>query len=103
MLDVHREFGGNRSVAPTVTLILGTDKNEVCFQDREIRLRKWDRYAFAQGVVWLAFEDLMRSRQRLTIPKRIVSWVDATGRRRTTQKIARHPARGEPGIAAPEL
>jgi hypothetical protein len=75
---VQREFGGNRSVAPTVTLVLGTDKNEVWFQDREIRLKKWDRYAFAQGVVWLAFEDLMPSQQRLTIAKRIVSWVDAT-------------------------
>jgi hypothetical protein len=75
---VQREFGGNRSVAPTVTLVLGTDKNEVWFQDREIRLKKWDRYAFAQGVVWLAFEDLMPSQQRLTITKRIVSWADAT-------------------------
>jgi hypothetical protein len=75
---VQREFGGNRSVAPTVTLVLGTDKNEVWFQDREIRLKKWDRYAFAQGVAWLAFEDLMPSQQRLTITKRIVSWADAT-------------------------
>ncbi len=75
---VQREFGGNRSVAPTVTLVLGADKNEVWFQDREIRLNKWDRYAFAQGVVWLAFEDLMPSQQRLTIANRIVSWVDAT-------------------------
>jgi hypothetical protein len=75
---VQREFGGNRSVAPTVTLVLGTDKNEVWFQDREIRLKKWDRYAFAQGVVWLAFEDLMPSQQGLTITKRIVSWADAT-------------------------
>ena len=75
---VQREFGGNRSVAPTVTLVLGVDKNEVWFQDREIRLKKWDRYAFAQGVVWLAFEDLMPSQQRLTIANRIVSSVDAT-------------------------
>jgi hypothetical protein len=26
---VQREFGGNRSVAPQVTLVLGADKNEV--------------------------------------------------------------------------
>lgn len=75
---VQREFGGNRSVAPTVTLVLGADKNEVSFPDREIRLKKWDRYGFAQGVVWLAFVDLMPSQQRLTIAKRAVSWADAT-------------------------
>jgi hypothetical protein len=75
---VQREFGGNRPVAPRVTLVLGANKNEVGFQGQEIRLTKWDRYAFAQGVVWLAFEDLMPSQQRLTIAKRIVSWADAT-------------------------
>jgi hypothetical protein len=75
---VQREFGGNRSVAPRVTLVLGADKNEVWFQGREIRLTKWDRYAFADGVIWLAFEDLMPSQQRLTVAKRIVNWVDAT-------------------------
>ncbi len=65
-------------VAPRVTLVLGADKNEVWFQDREIRLTKWDRYGFAQGVVWLAFEGLMPSQQRLTIAKRAVNSVDAT-------------------------
>jgi hypothetical protein len=75
---VQRQFGGNGSVAPTVTLVLGADKNEVWFQGREIRLTKWDRQAFAEGVVWLAFEDRTPSWQRLTIAKRIVSRVDAT-------------------------
>jgi len=75
---VQREFGGNRLVAPRVTLVLGADKNEAWFQDREIRLTKWDRYGFAQGVVWLAFEGLMPSQQRLTIAKRAVNSVDAT-------------------------
>ncbi len=75
---VQREFGGNRPVAPRVTLVLGANKNEVGFQGQEIRLKKWDRYGFAQGVVWLAFEDLMPSQQRLTIAKRIVGRAEAT-------------------------
>jgi hypothetical protein len=75
---VQREFGGNRSAAPTVTLVLGADKNEVWVQRREIRLTKWDRYAFAQGVVCLAFEDLMPVEQRLTLAKRAVIWADTT-------------------------
>jgi hypothetical protein len=75
---VRREFGSNRPVAPRVTLVLGASKNEVWFQGQEIRLTKWDRYAFAQGVVWLAFVDLMPSQQRLTIAKQVVNWADAT-------------------------
>jgi hypothetical protein len=75
---VRREFGSNRPVAPRVTLVLGASKNEVWFLGQEIRLTKWDRYAFAQGVVWLAFVDLMPSQQRLTIAKQVVNWADAT-------------------------
>ena len=75
---VQREFGGNRPVAPRVTLVLGASKNEVSFQGQEIKLTKWDSYAFAQGVVWLAFVDLMPSQQRLAMAKRAVNWVDAT-------------------------
>jgi len=75
---VQREFGSNRPVAPRVTLVLGASKNEVWFQGEEIRLTKWDRYAFAQGVVRLAFVNLMPSQQRLAIAKRAVNWVDAT-------------------------
>ena len=33
---------------------------------------------FAQGVVWLAFEDLMPSPQRLTIAKWAVNWADSS-------------------------
>jgi hypothetical protein len=48
------------------------------FRDEKSGLTKWDPYAFAEGVIWLAFDDLMPSQQRLTIAKRIVNWVDAT-------------------------
>ena len=75
---VQQEFGLKRPLRPTVKLVLGADKNEIWFEGREVRLTKWDRYNFAQGVVWLAFEDLMPSQQRLTIAKRAVTWVDST-------------------------
>ncbi len=74
---VQREFGGNRSVTPRVTLVLGADKNVVWLEEREIRLTKWDRYAFAQGVVMVAFQDLMLDRST-AMAKRAVTWVDAT-------------------------
>jgi hypothetical protein len=75
---VQKEFGFSRALHPQVRLVLGANKNEVWIAGREIRLTKWDRYTFAQGVVWLAFEDLMPSEQRLTIAKRAVTWADST-------------------------
>jgi hypothetical protein len=74
---VQREFDFRPPLHPQARLVLGADKNEIWFKGREIRLTKWDRYGFAQGVVWLAFEDLMPSQQRLTIAKRAVTWADS--------------------------
>ena len=75
---VQREFGSSRAVRPQVTVVLGADKDEVSFDEREIRLTKWDRHAFAQGVVLFAFEDLMPVDQRLILAKRAVIWDDST-------------------------
>ena len=75
---VQREFGGALPLAFRVTLVLGADKNEVWFARREVRLTKWNRDAFAQGVVWLAFEDLMPVQQRQAIATRAVKWADST-------------------------
>ena len=77
---VQREFGIGRELRPKATLVLGAEKSKqgLYFKDREIRLAKWDPYMFAQGVVWLAFEELMPEEQILLISKRAVSWADAT-------------------------
>jgi hypothetical protein len=75
---LEREFDIKHALHPQVRLVLGADKNEIWLVGREIRLTKWSPYAFAQGVVWLAFEDLMPSQQRLTIAKRAVTWADST-------------------------
>ena len=47
---VQRDFGATHSVAPTITMVLGSYSNEVRFDKQEIRLTKWDRNAFAQGI-----------------------------------------------------
>ena len=77
---VQREFGIGRELRPRVTLVLSAEKSKegLYLKDREIRLAKWDPYMFAQGVVWLAFEELMPEEQILLISKRAVSWADAT-------------------------
>jgi hypothetical protein len=75
---VEREFDIKHPLHPQVRLVLGADKNEIWFVGREIRLTKWNPYSFAQGVVWLAFEHLMPSQQRLSIAKQAVTWADST-------------------------
>ena len=74
---VQREFSANPSVAPSVTSVLGADKNEVEFGQQEIRLKKWDRNAFAQGVVMVAFGDLMPDGSA-AMARRAVTWADQT-------------------------
>src|SRR5260370_23493619 len=75
---VQREFGGSRTLRPKVKLILGADKNTVSLDQREIKLMKWNPYLFAQGVVMLAFEDLMPLQQRVAMTKRAMIWADST-------------------------
>ena len=75
---VQREFGSNRVVRPQITVVLGAEKDVVSFDEREIKLTKWDRHAFAQGVVMFAFEDLMPVEQRLMLAKRAVIWAGST-------------------------
>jgi len=74
---VQREFGSNRAVRPQVRVVLGADKDVVSFDERELKLTKWNRHAFAQGVVMFAFEDLMPVEQRLMLAKRAVIWADS--------------------------
>jgi hypothetical protein len=59
-------------------VVLGAEKDMVSFGEREIKLTKWDRHAFAQGVVMFAFEDLMPVEQRLMLAKRAVIWAGST-------------------------
>ena len=75
---VQREFGSKRPLAPQITLVLGAERDEVWFSGREVRLTRWNREVFAQGVVWLAFVDLMPSQQRLTIAQRAANWANST-------------------------
>jgi hypothetical protein len=74
---VQREFGANSSATPSVSLVLGAEKNEVAYGQQEIRFKKWDRDAFAQGVVMVAVEDFMLDR-RVAMARRAITWADAT-------------------------
>jgi hypothetical protein len=75
---VQREFGINHALRPGVTLVLGADKDVLEYSRREIRLTKWDPYLFAQGVVVLAFEDLLPKKEMMSVAKRAVTWAGST-------------------------
>lgn len=56
---VEREFGATRSLDPRVVLVLGGKKDDVVWKQGEIRMRDWDPNLFAQGVIALAYRQLM--------------------------------------------
>jgi hypothetical protein len=75
---VRQEFHDQYLDNPAVTLVIGADKDEMFPQEREIRLVRWNPYLFAQGVVMLAFQDLLPLQRKLNMSTRAVSQADAT-------------------------
>ena len=75
---VRQEFHDQHLDNPNMTLIVGADKDEMALKEREIRLVRWNPYLFAQGVVMLAFQDLLSVQRKLNMTSRAVSQADAT-------------------------
>lgn len=75
---VQREFGASQALRPQLTLVIGGHGNFLGWDRREIHLQKWDADLFAQGVVMLAFDELLPVQRRLAVAKRAVTWADST-------------------------
>ena len=75
---VQREFGDSIVLRPPVALVLGADTNAVDFDKKTILLKQWDHSLFAEGVVILAFEDLLTPQRRMIITNRAVNQAQAT-------------------------
>jgi mitochondrial fission protein ELM1 len=75
---VQREFGDSIVLRPPVALVLGAETNAVDFDKKTILLKRWDHTLFAQGVVVLAFEDLLTPQRRMMITNRAVNLAQAT-------------------------
>ena len=75
---VRKEFDSKRPTLPRVKLVLGASQNRVLFDEREIWLTRWNRYLFEQGVVMLAFDDLLTGDRKTAMTKRAVNWADST-------------------------
>jgi len=83
---VQREFGNSLALRPSIGLVLGADKNAVDFNSKRVLLKRWDRELFAQGVVVLAFEDLLTPQRRIIMTNRAVNLAEATIDIREMQK-----------------
>ena len=55
---VEQEYSRIEPLRPRLTLLLGAAEDRVYYPNREIQLKKWDEYKFAQGVVILAVNDI---------------------------------------------
>lgn len=75
---VRQEFEVSRPILPQVKLVVGASKNGVLWDEREIWLTRWDAYMFAQGVVMLAFADLMTADRKIAMTNRAVNRADST-------------------------
>jgi hypothetical protein len=67
---IAAEFKLARTIYPHFTLILGADENSVDINARELRLKKWDTYFYAEGVLRLTFDQMMSPEAKLRLARR---------------------------------
>jgi hypothetical protein len=66
--EIEREFNRTTPIRPKLTVHLHSNENNLHYPDRDLRLARWDKNAFAEAVVELALHDMIspEARQRLT-------------------------------------
>jgi hypothetical protein len=74
---VEQEFHTGSLSPPTFTLVLGSDRDEVSIDLREVKLKKWNPELFAQAVVQLSFEELMTFTERSHLAQRALRWTQS--------------------------
>ena len=70
---VEQQFSRADPVRPRLSLLLGSENDRVYYPKREIQLRKWDKYKFAEGVVLLAVEALLSPEAKSSLSKLAVT------------------------------
>ena len=96
---VEREFKLTRSVRPRFTLVLGFEGNQLDVNTGELRMAKWDRRIFADGVILFCMEQMLTPDTRLQLLRRTLlaaeSVVDVD------EKVARSEHMETPASATP--
>src|SRR5439155_23840450 len=67
---IAAEFKFPQPIYAHFTLILGADENSVDIDARELRLKKWDTYFYAEGVLLLGFDQVMSSEAKIQLARR---------------------------------
>jgi hypothetical protein len=92
---VEQEFSRNDPIRPRLSLLLGSESDRVYYPGREIQLRKWDKYKFAQGVVVLAVESMLPEDRKHSLAKLALAEADSIVDVREL-KISRNSLRATP-------
>ena len=96
---VEREFKLTRPVRPRFTLVLGFEGNQLDVNTGELRMAKWDRRIFADGVILFCMEQMLTPDTRLQLLRRTLlaaeSVVDVD------EKVARSEHMKTPAVATP--
>jgi hypothetical protein len=75
---VEQEFARTDPIRPRLKLLIGSETDRVYFPKREIQLKKWDKYKFAQGVVMLAADALLSQDKKISLTRLAVSEAEST-------------------------
>jgi hypothetical protein len=70
--ELAAEFNRPQSPRAVFTLVLGTNENSVDMNTRELRLKKWDKYFYAEGVLRLTFDQMLSPESKMRLAKRAV-------------------------------
>lgn len=76
--SVAREFKLPKPVLPRFTLVLGYSSNQLDVNTGELRLEKWDRRLFADGVILFSVEQMLTPETRAHLLRRTLLAIDST-------------------------
>lgn len=76
--DLTGEFNLPKLPLAVFTLVLGANENSVDMNTREVRLKKWDKYLYAEGVLRLSFDQMLSSESKMRLARRAVAESEAT-------------------------
>ena len=74
---VESEFKPRQPVRPRFTLVLGYEKDQLDVNTSELRLRKWDRRMFTEGVILFGFEQMLPADAKKRLVDRALKESDA--------------------------
>jgi hypothetical protein len=78
--DLATEFRLPQVPRARFTLVLGADEDSVDINTKELRLKKWDKYLYAEGVLRLSFDQMLSTSEKMRLARRAVVESDATMR-----------------------